>query len=104
MLYDENDGRWHMWASVIAEHCGMEVWFRNSKISHASSDKADGIYQQAEDVFGVFSHEPNVVRAPTGEFVMFFTHKGIRTPPPRPPCRRPLPRRRGPSACGMCSA
>ena len=49
MLYDENDGRWHMWASVIADHCGMEVWFRNSKVVHATSEsQCTGGFTQLE--------------------------------------------------------
>lgn len=39
---------------------------------HATSD--DGVtFSRAEVVFEAFSHEPTVARAPTGEWVMWFT-------------------------------
>lgn len=41
---------------------------------HATSPTATGRYTRKEVIFKVFSHEPQVVRAPTGEYVMYFTH------------------------------
>ena len=46
----------------------------NSVVVHATADRPDGVYTRQEVVFGHFSHEPSAARAPTGEFVLFFTH------------------------------
>jgi hypothetical protein len=63
-----------MWASELLAHCGIHTWVENSVVVHATSDRADGIYMRHEIVFPHFSHEPSAARAPTGEFVLFFTH------------------------------
>lgn len=68
------DGLYHMWASEIVNSCGVHAWNSNSQIVHATSPTATGQYTRKEVVFGVFSHEPQVVRAPTGEYIMYFTH------------------------------
>jgi hypothetical protein len=75
-----------MWASEMKEHCGIDSWTTNSHVIHATS--TDGAHFQrsfngtttpkstgtagTDEVWPAFSHEPNVVRAPTGEWVMYF--------------------------------
>merc|ERR1719506_2408087 len=72
VLYEE--GMYHMWAAEMTRHCGIDSWTENSRIVHATSPTADGVYTRQEEVFGVFAHEPNAVRDPvTGEIVLFFT-------------------------------
>lgn len=64
-----------MFASEMDRHCGINAWTTNSHVIRAVSDSPGGIYHRVEEVFGVFSHEPNIARAPTGEYVMYFTAK-----------------------------
>ena len=54
-------------------HCGIGAWLANSVIVHSTSKDPHGLYQRDGVVFPTFSHEPTVVRAPSGEFVMFFS-------------------------------
>mmetsp|Transcript_5327 Transcript_5327/g.7850 ORF Transcript_5327/g.7850 Transcript_5327/m.7850 type:complete len:494 (+) Transcript_5327:157-1638(+) len=67
------DGTYHMWASEMTEHCGIGAWAENSRIIRATSKDPAGLYRREEVVYKVFSHEPEVVRGPNGEYVMFFT-------------------------------
>eukprot|EP01052_Picozoa_sp_SAG31_P015354 SAG31_NODE_984_length_10552_cov_4.679231_13_plen_438_part_00 len=69
-----DDDLYHMYASEIVNSCGVHAWCSNSQIVHATSPTAAGLYTRKEVIFKVFSHEPQVVRAPTGEYVMYFTH------------------------------
>jgi hypothetical protein len=81
LLNDDARPTYHMWASEMAEGCGIEAWQTNSRIVHATS--ADGVhFRRREVVFDTFAHEPTVARAPTGEWVMWFTGMPEGKPPP----------------------
>lgn len=67
------DGKYHMWAAEMTEHCGIGAWAQNSRIIRAVSDTPGGEYKRAQVVYEVFSHEPEVVRGPNGEYIMYFT-------------------------------
>ncbi|GAB5353066.1 hypothetical protein AAMO2058_000006500 [Amorphochlora amoebiformis] len=67
------DGRYHMWASEMTEHCGIGAWAQNSRIIRAVSDTPGGAYKREQVVYEVFAHEPEVIRGSNGEYVMFFT-------------------------------
>jgi hypothetical protein len=69
----DDDGTYHMWASYITRSCGIHRWLSNSVIVHATAQSPLGPFTRRGLVFGLFSHEPAAVRAPTGEFVLFFT-------------------------------
>eukprot|EP01052_Picozoa_sp_SAG31_P043711 SAG31_NODE_7371_length_1707_cov_2.520522_1_plen_75_part_00 len=45
----------------------------NSQVVHAVSDSLSQPFRRKEVVFPAFAHEPTVARAPSGEFVMYFT-------------------------------
>jgi len=64
-------GVWHMWAVLLTNHCGILSYLLNSAVVHAISTRgATGPYVQKETVLPPFAHEPDVVRAPTGELVL----------------------------------
>jgi len=66
------DGRYHMWASELVNHCGLNLWTSNSHVVHAVASEPDAAYAVVDEVHGVFSHEPSLVRGPGGEYVMYF--------------------------------
>eukprot|EP00039_Didymoeca_costata_P031324 m.34193 g.34193 ORF g.34193 m.34193 type:complete len:376 (-) comp8688_c0_seq1:1781-2908(-) len=89
-----DDGVYHMYAAEIYGFCGMNVWLANSIVVHASSpDPATQPFTRHNQVHGVFSHEPAGARAPTGEYVVFFTAAA-------PPYRIPV---YGQKMCTGCS-
>lgn len=82
IVYDD-DGSAHMYAAEITGSCGMNVWLSNSRVIHAESpDPTTTPFTFAGEVAGVFSHEPIARRAPTGEYVVWFTAV---LPPALPP-------------------
>ena len=84
VLHDEATGTWHMFASELTQHCGIESWTYNSRIIHATSATPLGRFVREEEFAGVFSHEPIAVRDPrTHEWAVFFTSA---TPSGRPVC------------------
>ena len=73
------EGKYHMWAAEMTEHCGIGAWSQNSRVIHAISDTPGGAYKRVSVVWEVFSHEPEVVPGNNGEFVMYFTAQ-LRSP------------------------
>jgi hypothetical protein len=97
------DGKWHMWAAEMTEHCGIGAWAQNSRIIRATSDTPGGNYKRTQVVWEVFSHEPEVVPGNNGEYVMYFTAQ-LRSPHGDCNCCRtgqgPCDGSTGPGDCG----
>ena len=75
MLYDNVTRKYHMYASEITRKCGIHRWVTNSIVVHAvSAGPPAWRFERKGVVKELFSHEPIVARAPTGEFVVFLTH------------------------------
>ena len=94
VVRDPATGLLHMWSSELLAHCGIDSWTTNSHVIHAasadggrtfarraskpsanggSSSSSSSSSADPAEVWPAFSHEPNVVRAPTGEWVMYWT-------------------------------
>jgi len=72
VLRDPATGLFPMWASEMGLHCGIDAWRSNSAVVHAHSQV--GVrFERTGVVVPAFAHEPTVVRAPTGEWVMYYT-------------------------------
>ena len=71
----DDDNVMHMWAAEMTDSTGIKAWLTNSQVVHAVANNSAKPFhfQRNEVVWPVFSHEPTVSRAPTGEFVMYFT-------------------------------
>jgi hypothetical protein len=89
-----DDGLFHMYAAEITGNCGMNVWLSNSQVIHATSpDPTTQPFTRVGVVAGVFAHEPIAARAPTGEYVVWYTAV---LPPLLPPVK-------GGQRCQNCS-
>lgn len=77
-----------MWAAEMTEHCGIGTWQQNSRVIHATSTEPGGTYTRKDVVWEVFSHEPEVVPGPDGQFIMYFT-ADLRSPDGICNCCRP---------------
>lgn len=86
VVYDPSLKRWFMWASEMKDHCGMHTWTTNSQTVRASSSKADGNYVREAVQFPIWSHEVDVVRAPTGQYVAYFSRMAQGKAPPCTSC------------------
>ena len=77
VVVDPQTGFYHMWASRMRGNCGIATWLSNSEIVHAVSTTGPvGRYTTSRVVWPLWAHEPAVTRAPTGEFVMYFSGNG----------------------------
>ena len=82
--YDHKYQKYFMFVTELSGHCGMHTWTTNSQTIRASSDTPKGLYTREEVIFPVWSHEAVVTRAPTGEYVAFFSYN------PKPGPKRPI--------------
>ena len=58
----------------MTHNCGIWAWMQNSIIYHATSTSPYGPYKPVGPAIAQpEAHEPIVSRAPTGEYVMWFT-------------------------------
>ena len=62
LLFDEKRGKWLMFVAEMAAHCGLNSWFKNSRIVRAVSASGDpeGPYSPEAVVKSNFAHEPTV--------------------------------------------
>jgi hypothetical protein len=78
VAYDSTSKRYHMFASEIVNGCGLYDWTTNSQVVRATSETPEGPYFKEQVIVPVFAHDANILRAPTGEWVLFVTaRKGI---------------------------
>ena len=71
----------HLWASELANHCGISSYILNSGVVHATaSDVAGPFVKRGDFVIPPFAHEPVVVRAPTGEVALGATQGCLAVP------------------------
>jgi hypothetical protein len=71
---------WHMLAAEFENKCGISRWSPNSAIVLATSDRgAAGPYKRRKVVVPPFAHNPKVVRAPDGTWLMYTI--GVKLPP-----------------------
>lgn len=63
---------WHMYAAEFTDHCDISHWSPNSRIVRATSEQGPlGPYHFAAEAVGAFAHNPKVVRAPDGTWLMY---------------------------------
>jgi len=73
VLFDDVGGQWHMYAAEMINSCGIDYWEPNSQVVHAVADAADGPFEFESVVIPPFAHEPNAVRSPDGDWVIYAT-------------------------------
>lgn len=72
----QDGNKYHMFAADMEKKCGLNSWQHNSRIVHLVSGTPEGPYKQKDIVFGAFSHNPTVHKAPDGTFVLFHIGNG----------------------------
>eukprot|EP01084_Bolivina_argentea_P053300 97844_1 len=79
VIVDSNDTneltKYHMFLCEFVNHCGINSWTLNSRISHAQSINGwNGPFKRLEIMYTAFASEPGLIRGPNGEYVMYYTH------------------------------
>eukprot|EP00038_Savillea_parva_P012233 m.203187 g.203187 ORF g.203187 m.203187 type:complete len:465 (-) comp22037_c0_seq1:133-1527(-) len=78
ILHDATTGLWHMYSAEMDGDCGIGSWSSNSQVVHATAPHFTGPYSKRDVVATRFAHEPNAVRSPDGDWVIYMT---MRHPP-----------------------
>lgn len=101
VAYSRTDGRYHMLAAIMEGGCGLDSYEHNSAVVHAVSDTPEGPYTIAPSkhtlgaaanyssslVVPPFAHNPTVVQAPNGSWVLYHIGCGMRQKKPYTGCR-----------------
>ena len=65
-------GKWHLFATEIAQKCPLILFMNNSMVVRATATEAAGPYSHQEVVLPTFHHNPTVVGpTPDGYFLIF---------------------------------
>ena len=71
-IFPGDGGAWHMYAAEFENNCDISSWSPNSAIVHATSTTGpDGPYTRTDVAIRPFAHNPKVVRAPDGTWLMY---------------------------------
>ena len=84
------DGRYHMLAAIMEGNCGLNSYERNSAVVHAVSETPAGPYRLSAGngtVVPAFAHNPTVVQAPNGSWVLYHIGCGMGERPIITGCR-----------------
>ena len=64
-----------MFVCEFDNHCGINGWTLNSRISHLQSTNGwNGPFKRLEISYPSFASEPGLTRGPNGEYVMYYTY------------------------------
>ena len=62
-----------MYAAEMVNNCGIDYWIPNSRVVHAVAKTYEGPFSVADVVVEPFAHEPNAVRGPNGEWIIYMS-------------------------------
>eukprot|EP01084_Bolivina_argentea_P042317 78042_1 len=85
VVIDDNDTnentKYHMFVSEIANHCGMHNWMRGSQVVHTQSTNGyNSAFIRRDTLIQPFAHEPDIIRGPNGEYVIYYEHYNYKSP------------------------
>jgi hypothetical protein len=66
-----DDGKYWMFAAEMAQGCSLKHWTTNSQVVSAVSDTAEGPYVRQNIALPPWAHNPEVIRAPDGTWIMY---------------------------------
>lgn len=79
---DSSSGDYHMYAALMGEDCTLDAWLTNSRVVHASTPDLDTGFTALDIALGplqnqsrwdsLTQHNPTVVRAPDGTWLIYY--------------------------------
>ena len=66
----------HLYASEMTGHCPLGIWRSGSQVVHATAATATGPYSRREVVIAPEAHNPNVIRARDGTYILYDSYGG----------------------------
>ena len=74
-IHPDTSGLWHMWSSDM-HGCGLNIWLSGSQIIHAVASSPIGPYSPIGVAVHAEAHNPQLVRAPDGSFLLMDSYGG----------------------------
>eukprot|EP00413_Alexandrium_margalefii_P002002 CAMPEP_0204523498 /NCGR_PEP_ID=MMETSP0661-20131031/6869_1 /ASSEMBLY_ACC=CAM_ASM_000606 /TAXON_ID=109239 /ORGANISM="Alexandrium margalefi, Strain AMGDE01CS-322" /LENGTH=402 /DNA_ID=CAMNT_0051529197 /DNA_START=42 /DNA_END=1250 /DNA_ORIENTATION=- len=74
------DGRFYMAAAEMAGGCTLDSWTTNSQVAIAVADRPEGPYAKQQVAVPPWSHNPQMVRATDGTYLIFTLGDGTPSP------------------------
>lgn len=68
---EEPGGVFHGFVAEMALECGLSAWTRGSQVVHATAPTPLGPFTRTSVVVAPWAHNPQVLRAPDGKYVLF---------------------------------
>ncbi len=93
-----NNTKYHMFLAEFDNHCGVNSWTINSVVTHAQSTNGyNSPYKRVQVIHEHFAHEPDAIRGPNGEIVLYYSAYNFSsnisececTDGSTPPCSKP---------------
>ena len=72
-----DDGLYHGYAAAMTNGCSLGAWTTNSEVVHTVSEMPTGPFRYKDTAIPAFAHNPRVVKAPDGTYVLFSIGKPI---------------------------
>jgi hypothetical protein len=79
MSIADESGAWHLFAAEMLNKCGLGSWKTNSRIVRGEGTSPAGPFTIVEAVSVPFSHNPKILRAPDGTYLLFSIGTGLWT-------------------------
>jgi hypothetical protein len=71
VLRDARTGMLDGFVAEMADGCNLGAWTKGSQVVHVSSASPTGVFARGDIVVPPWSHNPEAIRAPDGEIVIF---------------------------------
>ena len=77
VIKGDGDGLYHGYAAAMTNGCTLRAWTTNSEVVHTVSETPAGPFRYKDTAIPAFAHNPRVVRAPDGTYVLFSIGKPV---------------------------
>ena len=82
MSIRDDAGAWHLVAAEMVNGCALGSWKTNSRVVRGVGAAPGGPFAIAQEISAPFSHNPKILRAPDGTYLLFSIGSGLwRTAP-----------------------
>lgn len=71
-----HDGLCHLFPAEMMKNCGLTSWLTDSRIMHATSQTLEGPHTFQQEVVGVWSHNPTILKASDGTLLLLSVGHG----------------------------
>jgi hypothetical protein len=71
MSVRDDEGSWHLFAAELINKCPLSTWKNNSRTVRGVGSSPGGPFEIVQQIAPPFSHNPKILRAPDGTYVLY---------------------------------